>query len=114
MPKRKQLVEDSDEEDIIVPSTQEQMAILNGNGNGNGIHEEEEDGPTQPKAKKRKTNKQKQKQKAHVEEEDDRESQEMEAGIIEKIRLDNFMCHKSLEVEFCNNVNIITGENGSL
>ncbi|KAH6821922.1 structural maintenance of chromosomes 6A [Perilla frutescens var. hirtella] len=36
-----------------------------------------------------------------------------QAGIISKIRLDNFMCHSNLEIEFGDLVNFITGQNGS-
>ncbi|XP_073004017.1 structural maintenance of chromosomes protein 6B-like isoform X3 [Typha latifolia] len=35
------------------------------------------------------------------------------AGIISKIRLENFMCHSSLQIEFGDWVNFITGQNGS-
>ncbi|KAF9602404.1 hypothetical protein IFM89_027533 [Coptis chinensis] len=35
------------------------------------------------------------------------------SGIITKIRLENFMCHSSLEIEFGEWVNFITGQNGS-
>ncbi|XP_074567788.1 structural maintenance of chromosomes protein 6B-like [Curcuma longa] len=35
------------------------------------------------------------------------------AGIISRIRLENFMCHSSLEIEFGDWVNFITGQNGS-
>ncbi|XP_075484074.1 structural maintenance of chromosomes protein 6B-like isoform X2 [Primulina tabacum] len=36
-----------------------------------------------------------------------------QAGIISKIRLENFMCHSNLEIEFGDWVNFITGQNGS-
>lgn len=36
------------------------------------------------------------------------------AGIISRIRLENFMCHSSLEIEFGDWVNFITGQNGSM
>ncbi|KAL7001724.1 Structural maintenance of chromosomes protein 6A [Sarracenia purpurea var. burkii] len=36
-----------------------------------------------------------------------------QAGIISKIRLENFMCHSNLEIEFGDWVNFITGRNGS-
>jgi len=36
-----------------------------------------------------------------------------EVGIIESIRLDNFMCHQCLEIDFGPNVNFIVGQNGS-
>lgn len=35
------------------------------------------------------------------------------AGTIRRIRLENFMCHSNLEIEFCDYVNFITGQNGS-
>ncbi|EOY22856.1 Structural maintenance of chromosomes 6A, putative isoform 4 [Theobroma cacao] len=35
------------------------------------------------------------------------------AGTIKRIRLENFMCHSSLEIELCEGVNFITGQNGS-
>ena len=35
------------------------------------------------------------------------------AGWIKKIKLTNFMCHASTEVEMIRNVNFITGQNGS-
>nr|DAD47780.1 TPA_asm: hypothetical protein HUJ06_017718 [Nelumbo nucifera] len=35
------------------------------------------------------------------------------AGIISKIRLENFMCHSSLQIELGDWVNFITGQNGS-
>ncbi|XP_075083843.1 structural maintenance of chromosomes protein 6B [Nicotiana tabacum] len=37
----------------------------------------------------------------------------LEAGIISKIRLENFMCHSNLEIDFGDSVNFITGQNGS-
>ena len=36
-----------------------------------------------------------------------------ECGIIRKIYVENFMCHKKLKIELCNNVNFIHGQNGS-
>ncbi|XP_057952688.1 structural maintenance of chromosomes protein 6B-like isoform X2 [Malania oleifera] len=35
------------------------------------------------------------------------------AGVISKIRLENFMCHSNLEIELGEYVNFITGQNGS-
>ncbi|CAA7391608.1 unnamed protein product [Spirodela intermedia] len=35
------------------------------------------------------------------------------AGVISRIRLENFMCHSSLQSEFGDCVNFITGQNGS-
>ena len=40
-------------------------------------------------------------------------SRSASCGILEKIRLVNFMCHKRLEVDFNSNVNFIHGRNGS-
>ncbi|KZV51907.1 structural maintenance of chromosomes protein 6B-like [Dorcoceras hygrometricum] len=42
-----------------------------------------------------------------------RRSNRLQAGIISKIRLENFMCHSNLEIEFGDLVNFITGQNGS-
>lgn len=36
-----------------------------------------------------------------------------DVGIIEKIELENFMCHKRLEISFGTNINFIVGVNGS-
>lgn len=35
------------------------------------------------------------------------------AGIISKIKVENFMCHSSLQIELGDWVNFITGQNGS-
>ena len=35
------------------------------------------------------------------------------AGIVKKIRLENFMCHSNFEMEFGDAVNFILGQNGS-
>ncbi|EXC13936.1 hypothetical protein L484_006634 [Morus notabilis] len=35
------------------------------------------------------------------------------AGIVKRIRLENFMCHSNLEIELGDRVNFITGQNGS-
>eukprot|EP00249_Psilotum_nudum_P022184 c28410_g1_i1 orf=301-3471(+) len=35
------------------------------------------------------------------------------AGTITRIKLENFMCHRSLSIEFIDYVNFITGQNGS-
>ena len=40
-------------------------------------------------------------------------AQTAECGVIEKILLINFMCHKRLEVNFNTNVNFVHGRNGS-
>jgi hypothetical protein len=36
-----------------------------------------------------------------------------EAGIIQKIYVENFMCHKKMSADLCRNVNFIYGQNGS-
>ncbi|KAL3906961.1 MAG: hypothetical protein SGILL_009066, partial [Bacillariaceae sp.] len=36
-----------------------------------------------------------------------------EAGIIQKIYVENFMCHKKMSTDLCRNVNFIYGQNGS-
>ena len=38
---------------------------------------------------------------------------EQMAGIIERLELENFMCHKHLLIDFSPHVNFIVGENGS-
>ncbi|EGC31844.1 hypothetical protein DICPUDRAFT_39291 [Dictyostelium purpureum] len=40
-------------------------------------------------------------------------STDPEAGIIESITLENFMCHRHFHISFGSNVNFISGENGS-
>jgi predicted ATP-binding protein involved in virulence len=40
-------------------------------------------------------------------------SSQAEVGVIEKIVLQNFMCHKHFEIQFGLNTNFITGRNGS-
>ena len=42
-----------------------------------------------------------------------REGKPPEAGVIKKIYLENFMCHKKLSVSLCRNINFINGQNGS-
>jgi hypothetical protein len=36
-----------------------------------------------------------------------------EAGVIQRIYVENFMCHRKLTVDLCRNVNFISGQNGS-
>ena len=40
--------------------------------------------------------------------------QKADDGVIEKIVLINFMCHKHYEVELDSNINFIIGPNGSM
>ncbi|GLT83987.1 hypothetical protein SLE2022_022470 [Rubroshorea leprosula] len=42
-----------------------------------------------------------------------RSSQRSGAGTIKRIRLENFMCHSLLQIDLCEWVNFITGQNGS-
>eukprot|EP00818_Percolomonas_sp_WS_P008954 CAMPEP_0117445174 /NCGR_PEP_ID=MMETSP0759-20121206/5651_1 /TAXON_ID=63605 /ORGANISM="Percolomonas cosmopolitus, Strain WS" /LENGTH=1096 /DNA_ID=CAMNT_0005237325 /DNA_START=191 /DNA_END=3481 /DNA_ORIENTATION=+ len=44
---------------------------------------------------------------------DDEEAAARDAGQIEYLHLENFMCHRNLEVELRAGVNVITGNNGS-
>ncbi|KAG8381534.1 hypothetical protein BUALT_Bualt06G0131700 [Buddleja alternifolia] len=37
----------------------------------------------------------------------------LQAGIISRIRLENFMCHSNLQIEFGDWINFVTGQNGS-
>ena len=36
-----------------------------------------------------------------------------EAGIIQEVYVENFMCHRKMTVKLCRNVNFIHGQNGS-
>ena len=36
-----------------------------------------------------------------------------ECGVIRKIMVENFMCHRKLKIDLCSNVNFIYGQNGS-
>ncbi len=36
-----------------------------------------------------------------------------EAGVILKVHVENFMCHRKLTINLCKNVNFIHGQNGS-
>jgi hypothetical protein len=36
-----------------------------------------------------------------------------EAGVIKRVQVENFMCHRKLTVDLCRNVNFIHGQNGS-
>ena len=36
-----------------------------------------------------------------------------EAGVIQEVYVENFMCHRKLSVKLCRNVNFIHGQNGS-
>ena len=38
---------------------------------------------------------------------------EAEAGVIDRIQLNNFMCHRKLDVSLSANTNFILGRNGS-
>ena len=87
--KRQQEVESEEEE---VPETQPED------------QEEEEVPKTQKSTKKRK-------EKNNNEEAQD--GKNLEAGIIEEIKLKNFMCHPNFRVEFHDRTTIIHGENGS-
>lgn len=42
-----------------------------------------------------------------------KEGKPPEAGVIKKIYMENFMCHRKLGVDLCRNVNFIHGQNGS-
>jgi hypothetical protein len=42
-----------------------------------------------------------------------KEGKPPEAGVIRKIYMENFMCHRKLGVDLCRNVNFIHGQNGS-
>jgi hypothetical protein len=42
-----------------------------------------------------------------------KEGKPPEAGVIKKIYMENFMCHRKFGIELCRNVNFINGQNGS-
>ena len=42
-----------------------------------------------------------------------KEGKPPEVGVIKKIYMENFMCHRKLRVDLCRNVNFIHGQNGS-
>jgi hypothetical protein len=66
-----------------------------------------------PKGKKIKKKTQDSDEEIVIENSQPETTSDIEAGIIESIRLDNFMCHTCLEIDLHPNVNIINGENGS-
>jgi len=70
--------------------------------------DEEEVAPSQKQTRKKKKTS---KSKKTTDEEDD--GKNIEAGVIEELRLKNFMCHPSLKVEFHDRTTVITGQNGS-
>lgn len=104
MAKRKISDEDLDEEMLHSASEAEK-----------DLPEEEEERPRKQQRRSRKGRSQK------AEESDDDEDTaengvfKMEAGAIERVDLENFMCHKNLTVKFdrVKNVNFIVGPNGS-
>ena len=40
------------------------------------------------------------------------EGRQPEVGVIQKIAVENFMCHRKFKVDLCRNVNFIHGQNG--
>ena len=79
--------------------------------------EEEEDEPSSPTPKKRSKKKGANKASSDNSPMKDRHTNEKgkpaEAGIIQEVYVENFMCHRKLSVKLCRNVNFIHGQNGS-
>ncbi|CAN0415691.1 unnamed protein product, partial [Ectocarpus sp. 13 AM-2016] len=42
-----------------------------------------------------------------------RKTEQPEAGVVLKVHVSNFMCHRKLSVPLCKHVNFINGRNGS-
>ncbi|EFA83245.1 structural maintenance of chromosome protein [Heterostelium album PN500] len=99
----------------------------NGNGNGNGVNHHNnknnnnnnnniQQNGNAPMSRRNITedgNEEEEDELSEDEEEVARSLHESELGIIEKITLENFMCHKHFEIVLGPNVNFISGENGS-
>ena len=43
-----------------------------------------------------------------------RPGKQAEAGVIKRVYVENFMCHKKLKVDLCRNVNFIHGQVGTM
>ena len=84
---------------------------------GAGSAPEEEDEPSSPTPKKRSKKKGANKASSENSPMKDRHTNEKgkpaEAGIIQEVYVENFMCHRKLSVKLCRNVNFIHGQNGS-
>ncbi|KAG2391774.1 hypothetical protein C9374_013259 [Naegleria lovaniensis] len=94
------------EEDVGIQATQPSQMV---DSDHEDNEEEQEDiSATQQKSKKIK----KRKESSDVLD-DEEDGKNLEAGIIEVLKLKNFMCHPSLKVEFHDRTTIIHGENGS-
>eukprot|EP00752_Nemacystus_decipiens_P012920 g11434.t1 len=75
------------------------------NGGGGQLDGDEDEGLQPPSSKK--ANKKMKKKK------DGKDGKSSEAGIVLKIYVENFMCHRKLSVQLCRQVNFINGRNGS-
>lgn len=104
MAKRKISDEDLDEEMLQSPSEPEE-----------DIPEEDEERPRKQQRRSRKGRSQRTEESDEEEDSTENGLGKMEAGAIERVDLENFMCHKNLTVKFdhVKNVNFIVGPNGS-
>ena len=86
-------------------------------GAGSAAEDEQEDEPSSPTPKKRSKKKGANKASSESSPLKDRNTNEKgkpaEAGIIQEVYVENFMCHRKLSVKLCRNVNFIHGQNGS-
>jgi len=125
--KKFQKITNNEEEDEFESSQQYQQDKSNGRRQTKRSIEEDEDDELQPIKKINGKHTPKQQEDDEMEEEEEEEEEEEfqeeeeeitkidepESGIIELISLENFMCHRRFEIKLGNNVNFISGENGS-
>ncbi|KAN0038923.1 hypothetical protein ACTA71_001115 [Dictyostelium dimigraforme] len=102
--KLKKLKAESSDEESNSSGSEDDDENSSGSDSGSSDEEEEEDGDGNSEDE-RETVRREQQLKSGL--------TEPEAGIIESITLENFMCHQHFKLEFCSNVNFIAGENGS-
>lgn len=74
-----------------------------------GQEEEDEHAATPPSAKRRRQESQPPPGPRAL----NRKGEVAQVGIIQQIKVENFMCHRKLRVDLCRNINFIHGQNGS-
>eukprot|EP00581_Thalassiosira_minuscula_P008708 CAMPEP_0183707658 /NCGR_PEP_ID=MMETSP0737-20130205/4176_1 /TAXON_ID=385413 /ORGANISM="Thalassiosira miniscula, Strain CCMP1093" /LENGTH=1232 /DNA_ID=CAMNT_0025935381 /DNA_START=12 /DNA_END=3710 /DNA_ORIENTATION=- len=75
--------------------------------------EEEEEAPSSPKRSKKKGSNKASAHSPLANRHTNPMGKPAEAGIIQEVYVENFMCHRKLSVKLCRNVNFIHGQNGS-